>query len=241
MRRLGPLLMAIGLAAGLSAASAEDVLTIGTGDYPPFTDSAAPDGGSVNRVVREMADAAGFEVAFEYLPWMRALELTRDGRFTATSFWYFKEERNADFIHVGPIFEDRLVFFRLIDTEEPEWTTLEDLRPLTIGAVTGYTYTPDLWRLAEEGVLSVETAQSDEANLRKLLAGRIDLFPMSAESGRVLIERLFSEQDRNRITVVERPLVVTEGYLLVSRKAANATEIAERLQSALDGRELSGR
>ncbi len=209
------------------------VLQIATGDYAPFTDQNAPDDGLVNNVVREMAHAAGYEVEFTYLPWMRALELTRNARFSATSYWYFQREREADFIHVGPIVSDRLVFFRRADSPLPHWTALGDLGDITIGAVTGYTYTDDFWDLAANGTLRVETAQTDEANMRKLLVGRIDAYPMSEESGRLLISSIFTDAERAQIVIEDQPLTTTEGFLLVTRATADAELIAERLQSAL--------
>jgi polar amino acid transport system substrate-binding protein len=233
MRRFGIAIAALGMMTGVAFAEADVTLKIGTGDYPPFTDATAPDGGSVNRVVKKMATAAGFDVAFEYMPWKRALELARSGRMHATSFWYHKQEREADFIHVGPIFKDRLVFFRRADMDKPDWTKLEDLKGLKIGAVNGYTYTPEFWELAEEGVLEVEEAHSDEANFRKLMAGRIDLFPMSEESGSELVMRIFNDNQHSRIVFGDKPLAETEGFLLVSRSAENAEDLATRLQRAL--------
>ncbi|WP_375228565.1 substrate-binding periplasmic protein [Roseobacter sp. S98] len=220
--------------AGHSALAEQRVLHIATGDYAPFTDQTAPDDGIVNDAVRQLARTAGFDVAFEYMPWMRALEMTRAAHFFASSYWYFSEDRTADFIHVGPVVYDRMVLIRREDTTLPDWESMADLKGVTIGAVTGYTYTEDFWELAESGALRVETAQNDEANLRKLLAGRIDVYPMSEESGKALMSRIFSEEERSQITMEPKPLMVTEGYLLVSRNARDAKEIAIRLQDALD-------
>lgn len=210
-------------------------LRIATGDYPPFIDANAADGGIVNQTVAEMAEKAGYSPSFEYMPWMRALELARAGRYHATSAWYFSEKRRKDFIHVGPVVEDRLVFFRRKSTALERWENLADLSPYKIGAVTGYTITAEFWQLADDGVLSVQLAPSDEANFRKLLAGRIDLYPVSEETGWHLVDRIFGPDDRALLDIVEMPLAVTHMYLLVSRAANDADSIAASLQAALDG------
>ncbi len=221
------------------AAHAEtEILRISSGDYAPFADQSAPDGGIVNARIHEIAEQAGFEVEFEYMPWMRGLELTRIGRYAGASYWFYREEREADFIHVGPVVADQMVLFRRVDTDLPEWTDVQDLREMTFGAVTGYTYTPDFWDLAEAGVLSVQTAQNDEANFRKLLAGRIDIYPMSAEVGVRLIEKVLTPAERAQIAYETQPLMVTEGFLLISRKTDDAEEIAARLQSIIDDTNL---
>lgn len=214
-------------------------LRIASGEYPPFTESATPGGGMVNSVAQRVAQSAGFDPQFEYMPWARGLELTRAGRYAVASFWYWREDREADFIHVGPVVENRLVFFHLADQPIPAWETLTDLSDYTIGGVTGYTFTPEFWQLAEQGVLDVELAPSDEANIRKLLAGRIALYPMSEESGWHLIDTLFGSEARARFAILEQPLVTTEGYLLVSRKIEDAERIAQALQSAVDALSLS--
>jgi len=209
-------------------------LRIASGEYPPFTGSSQTDGGIVNARISQIAQAIGYEVEFEYFPWMRSLELTRGGRYFGTSYWYYNADRETDFIHVGPVVENRLVLFRRVDRDLPEWATIADLRGITIGAVTGYTYTDDFWDLAESGVLTVELAQSDAANLRKLFSGRIDAYPMSEEVGHSLIRELFSSEEAAQITIEEAPLTVNRGYLLVSRKQKNAATIASDLQTAVD-------
>lgn len=215
-------------------------LSIATGEYAPFADSSAPDHGIVNSTVAEVARRAGYEVEFDYQPWLRALEMTRAGRFIATSYWYYQADRVKDFIHVGPILRERLVFFHRADTQVPDWSRLEELSDFTIGAVAGYTYTDEFWQLANAGRLTVETAQTDEANMRKLLAGRIDLYPMSEESGLLLLESLADAGDFSVIRAHPRPLVISEGYLLVSRKAPNSETVAAALQAMLDSLEVVG-
>lgn len=210
-------------------------IRIATGEYAPFTDSTAPNGGTVNEFVQEIAEVAGYEVEFDYLPWMRGLELTRLGRYAGASYWFFNEEREADFIHVGPVNIDRMVLFRRADADIPAWSDIGDLADLTLGAVTGYTYTPDFWEMAESGQLNVQVAQNDEANIRKLLAGRIDVYPMSEAAGRALLQEHFSEAERAQITIEAQPLFVMEGFLLISRQTDNAEELALNLQAAIDG------
>ena len=219
--------------AGASTQSFGQELRVATGEYPPFTASTEEDGGIINRTVRELADAAEFSVSFDYLPWKRGLELTRMGRYEAASFWYFSEDRQEDFIHVGPILQDRLVFFYLEESSVHEWSELTDLSSFRIGAVTGYTLTSEFWNLADEDVLDVHLAPDDTANLRKLLAGRIDLYPISEEAGWDLIRQTFSEEDQARFRTLEKPLVVSDAYLLISRAIENAEGIAAALQSAV--------
>ncbi|WP_306115930.1 MULTISPECIES: ABC transporter substrate-binding protein [unclassified Roseovarius] len=216
------------------ARSDTTTLTLATGDYVPFTGENLPDGGVVNGIVQEVAARSGIDVEFEYMPWKRALEATRQGAYDGTSYWYYSEEREADFIHVGPLVEERQVFFAIAGPEVPTWSELEDLSGLRIGVVPGFTYTPELWELGESGVLTLSEATSNEANMRKLLAGRIDVFPHSEMAGWHLIRETFTEEEQARFVVLDNTLSSSDGYLLISRNMPNGEEVAKALQAAVD-------
>lgn len=209
-------------------------LTVSTANNVPFTGENLPDGGVVNSTIRDVAERAGFEVQFEYMSWHRALETARRGMYDASSYWFFSDERAVDFIHVGPIVESRQVFFAIAGREVPTWSELEDFAGLRIGVVTKFTYTPELWALGESGVLTLSETQSTVTNLRKLLAGRIDIMPYSERAGWHLIRENFTEEEQARFVVLDNPLTRSDGYLLVSRSMPNSEEVAQRLQAAVD-------
>lgn len=240
MKTLLRIAVSVALAAGAARAD-QPVLTIATGEYPPHTGAELEGYGTASQVVTAVLEEAGFRAEYSFLPWKRALEEARQGRYPATSWWAFSEERTGDFIHVGPVLESPIVFFRMKDTEAPDWTELPDLAGMRIGAVPGYTYTAEFWELAEDGTLDVHLAPSDEANIRKLLAGRIDLYPIGRAVGWSLLEKILPEAERERITTLEQPLALTLGYVLISRQTDDAEDLAERLQTAIDRLRKEGR
>ena len=209
-------------------------LRIATGEYAPFTGENLPDHGVVNARVQNVAEAAGYIVEFHYMPWKRTLESTRRNAFDATSYWSYSSEREGDFIHVGPVLRDPLVFLVREDSLLRDWTSLEDLSGLRIGVVPGYTYSEELWALGESGVLTLSEATSDEANLKKLLAGRIDIFPTNEVVGWHMIREIFSEEEQAQFRALVTPLNMSEGFILVPRIAPGARSLAEALQSVVD-------
>lgn len=226
--------LALAVAVGSHATANSNAITVATGEYEPLLSSSAPDNGLVNRLVAEVFKEAGYDAEFKYMPWKRTQELTRRGRYPVSSFWYYSSEREEDFFHAGPLFEDRLVFFKLKSTKAPSWRELQDLEGLKIGVVDSYTYTEDLWALGESGDLTLEHGPSDEANLKKLLAGRIDVYPVSELTGRHILATKFTAEDRAQIEVLERPLSVTFAYLLVSRAHEQGEKIAADFTAALE-------
>lgn len=227
------ILLSVAIVAASAAFAKPPSVLIATGEYEPFTSEAASDDGLVNQIISQAFEEAGYSVTYEYMPWKRAIELTRRGDYTASSFWYYSKKREEEFIHAGPLFEERLVFFRLESTNEPAWDELSDLSGLKIGVVDGYTYTSELWDLGEAGKLTLERGPSDEANFKKLLAGRIDLFPLGEATGRHLLATKFTAEERERITISSKPLTATFGYLLVSRAHEDAEKIAADFDAAL--------
>ncbi len=201
----------------LSAPALADGVRISTGEYAPWTSAELQSNGFVNHLVDEAFRRAGHTVEYTYLPWQRALSEAGEGRFDASSYWYFSEERDRDFIRSEPLIEERLVFFRRNDGPAVDWSTLDDLAGVRIGATNGYTYTEEFWAAADARRLQVDVAKSDEINFRKLLSGRIDLFPVGEATGWQILHTHFSEADQARLTVLETPLVVTEGFLLFPR------------------------
>ena len=233
MKRIAIAIAAVLAVTGLAQAN-PTTLRIATGEYEPFTGQNLPNGGIVNGRVQAIANAAGFDVEFNYMPWKRALEGTRHGAFPAGSYWAYNSDREDDFIHVGPVLSVQVLFAVRDDAEIQDWSDLNDFSGLRIGVVPGYTYTTELHEMGENGNLTLSDAPSDEANLKKLLAGRIDAFPINDVVGKHLIRRIFSEEEQARLRFLPTPLLQTPGYLLVSRSAPGGANLAATLQDVVD-------
>jgi len=231
--RILSLVLGASLTIAAAAHSETRTLSIATGSYAPFTGEDLPGGGTVNQSLREIAAYAGFDVEFHHMPWKRTLEATRRGMYDATSYWHYSADREESFIHVGPVMEQREVFFTRVDTDIEDWTNLEDLAGLRIGVVPGYTYTPELWEMGASGQLTLSEAATDEANLRKLLAGRIDILAMTEPAGWHMIGEMFSESEQAQLRVLNTALVISGGFILVSRAKPDAEAVAEALQNAV--------
>lgn len=223
----------IGFASTSSFATSEEI-SIATGEWPPYSQEKREDKGLVNNALSEVLGKLGYKAAFKFMPWKRALEVTRNGKFQATSFWYYDEARDQDFYHVGPVSREQLVFAYRKSEPAPTWTVLNDLSDRKIGGVVGLTYTEEFWRLIEEKVLNVQMGPNDQSNLRKLLAGRIDLYPISKAVGVELLNREFSAEERDQLAFSEQLIDEKIGYILFSREVEGNKQIAEKVQEALD-------
>lgn len=220
-------------------AAQADPLVIATGEYAPFTGESLPEGGLVNGLVNRIAQEAGVEVEFEYMPWKRGLALARQGQKAASSYWTTLEDQNG-LAPVGPVSVGDMVLFYRKDKPIPEFASAEEIKDITIGATLGYTYYPSFWEQADAGNYKVQTAKDDIANFRKLLAGRVDAFVINRSVGWNMLNEQFTPEERDQLTANSTALATTYGYLQVSTKAEGGAALAERLQSTLDAMEASG-
>ena len=216
-----------------SVCSQAETFDIATGEYAPWTDSGSESGGFVNALITKAFERMGHSVKFHYMPWKRALEDTRSGKYVASSFWFYDAEREVDFIHSEPLYEDRTVFFKTKTVGLETWNDWDDLKPYQIGATIGYTYTPEFWALGESGELSLQKVSSDEVNMKKLNGERIQLFPVSEVTGWGLVKQLFPDK-RAEFSFLKKPLAVVKGHLLFSKVAPNHDKLVTQFNAAME-------
>ena len=230
------------LLALVQSASAAETIQITTGEYAPWTSENLKHGGFSSHVITEAFKLEGYEVNFTFYPWKRVYEAAKKGnRFPASAWWYPSEERSEHFYYSAPLLMDSTVFFHLKDKPLPEWETLEDLRDRNIGATSGYTYTAEFWDAAKSKRLDIQEASSDELNFKKLLKGRIDLFPTSDLVGQKLLKEVFTPEEAEKVVFHPKPLMSVPGHLLFSRKHPNGEELMAVFNSGLAKLRASGR
>lgn len=230
------------LTAATQIATAGPTIHITAGEFAPWSSKALKHNGFTNHVISEAFKLEGHEVEFVFYPWKRAYESAKSGEeFQATSYWYPSEERSKYFYYSEPLQEDAVVFFHLKSTPLGEWNTLDDLKGKRIGATAGYTYTAEFWDAAKSKRLDIQEASSDELNFKKLLKGRIDLFPTGPLVGQKLLQEEFGADVTEKVTYNPKPLVAPTGHLLISKEVENAEALVATFNRGLAKLRKSGR
>lgn len=150
-------------------------------NWPPFSGPTLDGQGLSTAIVTRALALAGFRVQVEFLPWQRAVGTgLGDEGFAG----YFPEYRSAG-LETGrcllshPIGSSPLGFAERADTIIA-WRDLADLAGRRIGTVRGYVNTDAFDAAVAAGTLAVEPAVDDATNLRKLVAGRLDMVVIDA-------------------------------------------------------------
>jgi len=235
MRR--PLLVSL-LLALLCTGSQAQTLRIATLDWAPYVGPDLPGHGLASRILDEALALNGDKAELVFLPWQRALNETREGRFDALMPAYLSADRSRDFYTSMPLLDSQLGFFRRRDHALPIIPgNLDSLRPYRIGVVRGYV-NQSAFDAAD--YLNKEVVSNDWQNLEKLLRGRIDLAVTDRYTGYQLLAQN-APALRDQLVFVEPPLDIKPLYVLVPRKRAEGEALAASLDRGLRTLQRSGR
>ena len=207
------------------SASAAEIITISTLEYAPWTGKNLKNNGFVNHVITAAFQRKGYAVKYTYLPWKRAVTETKSGQYSALSYVYWSKDRQKEFYLSDPISEEKIVFFHLKSNPIKDWNTLEDLKNYKIGATRGYTYTKEFWDAANSKRLMVDVTNSDIQNFKKLLSGRIDIFPSGLVNGRSILEKEFNPGVPPLLSFHSKPLSKTTGHLAFTKSRNNSESL----------------
>ncbi len=175
-----------------------DEVSLATLDWEPYIGPNLVEGGYVAAIVREALARSGLTVRLSFLPWKRSVEMTRQGSFQAYFPEYHDPLLERDFAFSDPIPGGPLALF-VRPGQGFEYNSPEDLRGKHVGLVRGYVNTP-----AIDGCpwLDRDEAASDLENLRKLLAGRVDVTVTDAYVARDLARRSLGGEEKVELLAV---------------------------------------
>lgn len=213
--------LAAAIVALLATPVIAEPLRLVTEDYPPyaFRENGVLKGTSVEQI-ELMMKATGQEHTIEMMPWARALALAETQPMYCVFTTTHNAERDGKFKWVEPLLWGRTLLIRRAGSH---------VDPADIEAAAGYRvgatrddFTVDLLRAA--GFTKLDLASDFNLNLKKLLAGRIEMMPVA--------EDYYAKLRRDKVEI-ERVLVLSEQILsLACNKSVPDAEIA-RMRTAL--------
>lgn len=133
--------------------------------------------GFMIEVARDIFRQHGIDVDYKILPWGRAIQMTREGKFDAIVGAYKTDA--PDFIFPAlPMAESQQTFYA---TQNSPWkyTSINSLKGLSLGTIKNYSYGDSIDNYIVEHPTEVQAVSGEDAvqkNINKLLAGRIQTF-----------------------------------------------------------------
>lgn len=199
------------------ASMAKETIRLTTGEFPPFTSQNLKYNGVINRIVSAAFALEGITVEYGWYPWKRAYSQARDGNWNGSSYFKKTPEREKDFIFSDRLTSSYYVFFHKKEYDF-NWSSLQDLNGIPVGGTLGYFYEEIFSPLEKSGELDVQWANNDEANLGKLLKGRIRVFPSNLDATYYLLNKKFQNSEAKEITFHPKSLSESDSYLILSKK-----------------------
>lgn len=218
-----PLIFLFALISSSSAVLAEVSIKIASLAWEPYIGDEIKNNGYVGELIIKAFAIKGYNPEIVYLPWARAVMMTKTGCFEAYGPEYYSEDIKNDFFFSKEFPGGPLGFFKM-KKNRINYRRLEDLKPYSIGIVRGYVNTAEF---DSAGYLKKEDVTNDEMNFRKLIAGRVDLIVCDKKVGEFIIRQHFKDR-AGEIEFMSPPLEENKKlFLCVSKKIPGALKIIE--------------
>lgn len=231
-------LMVVGLLSQYG--SAEEIVRLTNGEWPPYFSQELPHYGLGSRIVAEAFALEGITVEYTFFPWKRALALAQDGEFDGAVGWQINPEREQYFYASETVWGAPWVFFHLKSLTF-DWETFDDLAQYQIGGTLEYMYTAEFLEAERAGKLHVDRAGRDEFGWKKLVAGRIDLFPQLVDIGYYQLQALFEPETVQSVTHHPKAFGMHTEQLLLSKKHERNGRLLEIFNRGLQRLKESGK
>ncbi len=214
----------------ISPAIWAETVKISVGDYPPYIDFSANNKGFMTEIVVRSFKEANIIVDLVEHPWKRVEDI--DIPRGMMSYAYIRtKEREKKFLFSDEIMTAPTIFV-VRKNKKFSWSKIEDLIPYRIGISRGYSYGDNFDSFKPK--LKIDIANTDLNNIQKVLADRIDIFPVDPYVGAVLIKKNFSQEDKNLLELVMEPPLTTDAmHLVCSKKISKCSYFIKKFNHGL--------
>jgi polar amino acid transport system substrate-binding protein len=220
---------------------AAETIRITSGEWEPYLSKDIYKYGLDSHIVTEAFRLEGIDVEWGFFPWQRAYENARDmNNWDASCCWWPDNETKSEFLVSDTITKTSFVFYHL-KSYKFDWDSLQDLEGITIGGTSEYHYGNEFMDAIEAKKLSVEYTSKDEFNYKKLLAGRIQIFPNDPSVGKAQIRNNLSKQEAKLLTYHPKKFGASTLHLIMSKNHNRNKYYLEKFNAGLKKMKASGK
>jgi polar amino acid transport system substrate-binding protein len=199
-------------------------------------DPDQPGTGLSIEVVREALATQGLSLTVSVLPWVRAELAVREGTIDLLPDTWMTADRARDYLYSDPYLVTEIRFLKR-KGDPFEYTGLSSLRGKRVGIIRGYGY--DEAFLFDPGFQRIE-ANDFLANIRNLLAGRIDLTLEEPFVAAALLKKT-DPALLAQVQFVQNPHALRKIHVVVGFRNPRAREIVDAFNRGLSLLTANGR
>ncbi len=219
---------------------AEETISLANGEWDPYFSENLKYYGVASRIISEAFGLEGIKVNYEFIPWKRGLENAKFGDIAGAVGWGRRKEREVFFLYSDQLTVSHYVFFHL-KSYSFDWKTIDDLEGIDMGGTIGYSYGEAFTAVEKASKLSIERVPTDEINYRKLLIGRIFIFPNDLDVGYQIIQKSFAPKEVQMFTHHPKPLMSDPIFVLFSKKVKENKRMLQLFNKGLKRLRTSGK
>lgn len=199
------------------------VIRLTNGEWQPYLSENLPHYGPWSHIVTEAFALEGVTVEWGFFPWNRNIHYVETGEWDGSAGWSITEERQQFALYPSiPLATSCDVIFHRADYPF-DWETTEDLVGHRVGVMLGYAITEELEKAQQNGLdLTLDPGVDEITNLRKLLAGRIDLLHCPQLVCEKILQEHFTPEEAAALTYHPTPWRCADYYLLISKNSPQA-------------------
>ncbi|MCP4104202.1 MAG: transporter substrate-binding domain-containing protein, partial [Desulfobacteraceae bacterium] len=183
---------------------------LATMNWEPIYGKSLPEGGVFTAVTREAFRRGGYRLDVKFVPWKRAMKMSKRGDYHGILGAGQSSERKPHFTATEMVIQfEGFLFSRAEETIT--YTELQDLKQYTVGVVRGEVAD----EMLQNAGVKVERVPTYGQNLKKLMAKRISL--MSGD--KFLMSDLLKKHPeyQGKVKAVSPPYLVTPLCVLISK------------------------
>lgn len=210
-----------------------------TFDYPPYTTQGDQrENGLASNIVREVFSRLRQDIHIKFYPFNRGLALVTyrqvDGFFPLKK----TSDRELTLVYPSkPLLTQEYVFFVRKDSNWKFSGTLESISSARMGITRNTSYGPRFDKALKSGIFkNIDTTDTHEMNLRKLLAGRVDVVPCSRLVGLHLLQSITNGDKAE----VSGPSIESVPSYLVFSAGPNAARLVKIFDKTMDDMDKDG-
>ena len=241
MRQVTYLLIIISIFIGPNKiCSAQDTIILSTFEYPPEHSKSLPHQGVVSHIIELAFAIEDIKVNWQYFPVARALLMAKSGKVDGTASYGYSKERAEGMFISDSIITSTTYFYHLKNTSF-HWQNYSDLAGLRVGITNNFNYGNGFNQALKDKIFTVDNSNQDDLNFNKLLAGRIDIFPMTSGIAEYSLMTRFPKGTLEKITYDKKPVRVYDSFIYFPLALTNSLSLLARFNLGLKKLKGSGR
>jgi polar amino acid transport system substrate-binding protein len=211
------------------------------GEWSPYFGEKLDHRGCDAWLITEAFALKGYRVEYGFFPWARSYSLASDGSWDGTPEWADTPDHRKLFYLSDAYISNQKWMFMYRKDKPFDWKMLDDLQGKVIGLTSGYVYSDAFLQLRTDPKTVFEEAASDEANIHKLLAGRIDVFPVEEQVGKSILRDSFTQEERDQLAFHPTSFQDFKPYLLLSKAIPGNKELMDQFNAGWNELVQSGK